>query len=207
MSKMSKTQWEEIRTTWENDPREGYVWLVSTLTELGFTLTSNAILMRAKREGWAKKVSAKKIANQADRNADGKYKVDSFSHSVSLVSLEDQNFVSALTSKKAEEKAIDLRTAIIEKHRNAVTEHEAHFPLSAMIDAEIGKAAKISIDVIKSRMEIERKAWNLDAAVEDTSAGMATEAEMNAIYGKAIEESRRMQKEVEKRNRERYERY
>ncbi len=197
-NKMSKGQWEEVRLKWENDPREGYAWLV---TEMSLAVTRNTIGVKAKRDGWAKKVSAKEIANQADRKADGKYKVDSVTNSVTVVTAQDQNFVTEMTNKEAEEKAVDLRTAIIEKHRNAVTDHEEKFPLSAMVDSEVGKAAKISIDVIKSRMEIERKAWNLDAAVEDTNAGMATEAEMNAIYDKGIEESRRMQKDVEKRKR------
>ena len=118
VAKLSRAQWEEIKITWENDPRDGYAWLITTVTELGVTVTSKAILMRAKREGWAKKVSAKYIANQANRKADNKYKVDSVTNFVTVVTNQDQNYVTAVTSKEAEEKAIDLRTTIIQSHRD-----------------------------------------------------------------------------------------
>lgn len=202
VAKLSRAQWEEIRLRWENDPRDSYAWLV---TELSLSVTRNTISVKAKRDGWTKRVSAKEIANQSDRKADNKYQVDSVTNSVTVVTAQDQSFVTEMTSKEFEEKAIDLRTTIIQSHRDDWQKHRDEFLMSDMaINFEKAKSAKLVAEIIKLRHEGERKAWNLDAAVEDTSAGMATEAEMDAIYSKAIEESRRMQKEVEKRNRERY---
>ena len=195
---LSKAEWADIRTVWENDPREGHVWLV---TQLDLTVTRNAIIARAKREGWTKRVSAKSIIEQSHRNADSIYKVDSVTHSVTVVTPESQNSVTVVTTKEANEIAIDLRTAIIQSHRDDTkTFREKDLP--TMIDIDSCRVGKMRIDAIKVMHDIERKAWNLDANVEDTSAGMATDAELEAIYSKAMAESRRMQKEVEKRNRE-----
>lgn len=196
--KLTKEQWQQVRTRWENDPRDGYAWLVN---ELSLPLTGNALLMKAKRDGWAKVVSAKTIAEHAHRNADNTYQVDSVTHSVSTVSTDSQNSVSALTNQEATEKAIDLRTAIIQGHRDDAKNFRA-VDLKLMDTMDGARIAKIKIDAIKTLHEVERKAWNLDASVEDTSSGVSTDSEMEAIYSKAIAETRRMQKEVEKRKRE-----
>lgn len=196
--KLTKEHWQEVRTRWENDPRDGYAWLVN---EMSLSLTSNALLMKAKRDGWVKVVSAKTILEQAHRNADNTYQVDSVTHSVSTVSTDGQNYVSALTNQEAADKAIDLRTAIIQGHRDDAKNFRAS-DLKLMDTMDGARIAKIKIDAIKTLHEVERKAWNLDVNVEDTSSGVATDSEMEAVYSKAMAETRRMQKEVEKRKRE-----
>lgn len=115
IAKLSSAEWADIRAVWENDPREGHAWLV---TQLDVTVTSKAILMRAKREGWTKKVSAKSIADQSYRRADKKYKADSVTQSVTHVTPQDQNSVTGVTEQDFVEKAIDLRTTIIQGHRD-----------------------------------------------------------------------------------------
>lgn len=196
--KLTKEQWQEIRTRWENDPREGHSWLVN---EMSLPLTHNTIFVKAKREGWTKLISPKKVAEQAHRNADNHFVVCHHDGLVTLVNEENPNFVNVLTNQEANEIAIDLRTSIIQGHRDdAKSFRDVDLKLMDTMDG--ARIAKIKIDAIKVLHDIERKAWNLDANVEDTSAGVSTNDEMDAIYSKAMAESRRMQKEVEKRKRE-----
>ncbi|MCP5245700.1 MAG: hypothetical protein H6937_07055 [Burkholderiales bacterium] len=49
--KLTPEQWAEVRTTWENDPRKAFPWLVK---ELGLDVSAEAIRQRSKAEGWEK---------------------------------------------------------------------------------------------------------------------------------------------------------
>jgi hypothetical protein len=193
--KLTKEQWQEIRTRWENDPRDGYFWLV---TELSLSVTNNTILVKAKREGWTKLVGLKMVTEQAHRKADSHFTVCVDDGFVTAVTDSDPNFVTAVTN----ETAVDLRASIIEEHRNEWSSHRTTFTIKAMTDYDIARTAKLAGETLRIRQEGERKAWGLDINVEDTSSGMSTDSEMEAIYSKAMAESKRMQKEVEKRNRE-----
>jgi len=51
MAKLSKEQWAAARKRWEDDPREGFAWLVS---ELNNVVSRSAIAKMAKRNGWTK---------------------------------------------------------------------------------------------------------------------------------------------------------
>ena len=51
MARLDKEQWAIIRERWESDPRTGYAWVIA---ELGLTVTSKAVELRVKNEGWLK---------------------------------------------------------------------------------------------------------------------------------------------------------
>ena len=53
MARLDKEQWAIIRERWESDPRTGYVWIVA---ELSLAVGDKAVLQRANREGWSKKI-------------------------------------------------------------------------------------------------------------------------------------------------------
>lgn len=49
--KLTPGQWEEVRNAWEQDPRDGYTWLVK---ELGLSVSAPAVRKTAAKQGWAK---------------------------------------------------------------------------------------------------------------------------------------------------------
>ncbi len=51
MARQTKRQWIAIRKKWENDPRDGYSWLIK---ELNLSLSRNSLWRRATAEGWTK---------------------------------------------------------------------------------------------------------------------------------------------------------
>lgn len=56
---MSATDWEKIRSLWENDTRKGFTWLCK---ENGITITPQAVRKRADRDQWEKKVAVVTVA-------------------------------------------------------------------------------------------------------------------------------------------------
>ena len=56
--KLTPDQWEEVRDAWEQDPRDGYTWLVK---ELGLSVSAPGVRKTAAKQGWEKrKASGKK---------------------------------------------------------------------------------------------------------------------------------------------------
>lgn len=55
-SKISPEQWAELRKAWEADTRRGFTWLIR---EFDVDATEPAMRIRAKREGWKQKNTAK----------------------------------------------------------------------------------------------------------------------------------------------------
>ena len=49
--KLTPNQWEEVRDAWEQDPRDGYTWLVK---ELGLSVSAPGVRKTAAKQGWAK---------------------------------------------------------------------------------------------------------------------------------------------------------
>ena len=49
--KLTPDQWEEVRDAWEQDPRDGYTWLVK---ELGLSVSAPAVRKTAAKQGWVK---------------------------------------------------------------------------------------------------------------------------------------------------------
>jgi hypothetical protein len=49
--KLTPAQWADVRNHWENDPREGYSWLVK---ELGLSVSVPGVRKTASRDGWTK---------------------------------------------------------------------------------------------------------------------------------------------------------
>ena len=61
MAKLSKEQWAAARKKWEDDPRDGFAWLVDDLNNV---VSRSAIGKMAKRKGWSKSATtgAEKVA-------------------------------------------------------------------------------------------------------------------------------------------------
>lgn len=57
-SKVTPEQWVELRRAWESDPRAGFTWLVS---EIGVSISPQAVRKRSVAEGWAKVTEAVKV--------------------------------------------------------------------------------------------------------------------------------------------------
>jgi hypothetical protein len=92
-----------------------------------------------------------------------------------------------------------LRADVIEKHREEWGEHRTTFPMSNMLGEDglgVARVAKTVAEAIKIRQEGERKAWGLDAISEDTSAGVATLAELDAMFDQAMKRSEEMKDSV-----------
>lgn len=188
--KMTPEEWEEARARWETDPRDGYAWLKR---ELNLPVSEVAILKRARKELWAKKASMKTVAELAQFKADQK----------------------AAKSDKllSETESVDIRANILETHRREWQEHRERFPFEAIItmvegnpasatlteDGEkIARTAKVVAETIKHRQQGEREAWGLDAVATDTTAGVKTIEELEAMYAAHMRKSDEMQAAVEK---------
>lgn len=55
--KLTQGQWEEVRNAWEQDPRDGYTWLVK---ELGLSVSAPAVRKTAAKQGWEKRKASGK---------------------------------------------------------------------------------------------------------------------------------------------------
>lgn len=66
MSKLTDEEWEALKITWEDDPREGYRWLKQSSP---FDISEVAIRKRALRDSWKKtKAALKKTKKQVSEN-------------------------------------------------------------------------------------------------------------------------------------------
>lgn len=188
--KMTPEEWEEARARWETDPRDGYAWLKR---ELNLPVSEVAILKRARKELWAKKASMKTVAELAQFKADQK--------------------AAKADKPLSEAESVDIRANILETHRREWQEHRERFPFEAIItmvegnpasatlteDGEkIARTAKVVAETIKHRQQGEREAWGLDALPTDTTAGVKTIEELEAMYAAHMRKSDEMQAAVEK---------
>ena len=55
--KLTPDQWEEVRDAWEQDPRDGYTWLVK---ELGLSVSAPGVRKTAAKQGWEKRKASGK---------------------------------------------------------------------------------------------------------------------------------------------------
>jgi hypothetical protein len=189
-TKMTPDEWQDARARWESDPRDGYAWLKR---EMNLHVSEVAILKRARKDLWAKKANMKTVAEMAQFKADQK----------------------AVKADKplSEAESVDIRANILEAHRREWQEHRERFPLEAIItmldgqpktamltkDGEkIARTAKTVAETIKHRQSGEREAWGLDALATDTTAGVKTVEELEAMYAAAMRKSDEMQTAVEK---------
>lgn len=180
--RMTQEEWAEIRARWEEDPRDGYTWIVA---ELDLKVTHVAVLKRAKKEGWAKKASLKNIVERAQLKAD-----ENFARKVT-------GKVNAVTS----EESVDFRSEIVNTHREEWMEHRTTFSISGMLGEDglvTARVAKTAAEAIKIRQEGERKAWGLDVLSEDATAGVATLAELDAMFEQAMKRTNEMRESVRK---------
>lgn len=199
---MSKEKWLEIRAQWESDPRPGYVWIVS---ELSLDVSDIAVLQKAKREGWAKKASIKTIVQRAQIQADlkGRAKLSLVQKNVSLdgkkVSAKAKKLsqnVSALT----EAESVDMRSSVLERHRDEWKEHAGIFKLGDMVGEDglgVARTGKTAAEMVKIRQEGERKAWGLDAIAEDPGTAKTME-ELDAMFAMAMKRTQEMREAVRK---------
>lgn len=59
VDKRKKVDWPSVRERWENDPRQGYKWLID---EMGLDVTARRVGCVKKQEGWTKRVKRKSNA-------------------------------------------------------------------------------------------------------------------------------------------------
>ncbi|CAK0775967.1 hypothetical protein CCP3SC15_530004 [Gammaproteobacteria bacterium] len=178
-SKLTDKQWLECRIRWEDEPRDGYAWLVA---ELGLPVSDEAIRKRALKDGWRKKGGLSSIVQQAQLRAD-------IRTANRLVGAK----VGEVGGEVGGSEAVDLRSKIIETHRDEWAKHRGYFPLKdiAGIDEgngergepnlDLAKAAKAAAEVLKLRQDGERRAWGLDAVVQSEDHAVSTE-ELDRIY-------------------------
>lgn len=180
---MTADEWGEVRSRWESDPREGYTWIVS---EMNLGVSDVAVLKRARKEGWAKKASLKTIVERAQARADEK------------VSRKVSGEVSTLTTSDA----VDLRASVIEKHRDEWAEHRETFTLPLLTGEESGlnmsRIAKMTAETIRIRQQGEREAWGLDAVAENTTTGVSSLSELEAMFDLAKIKTQQMMEAVRK---------
>ena len=200
--RMPKDRWEEIRAKWEADPRPGYVWIV---TELSLGVSDIAVLQKAKREGWAKKASIKTIVQRAHLQADSKAKaklsvveknVSADGKKVSARAKKVSEKVSALT----EAESVEMRSTVLDRHRDEWRDHANRFKLSDMTGEDgfqVARNGKTAAEMVKIRQEGERKAWALDAIAEDTGTAKTLE-ELDAMFSMAMNRSQEMRDAVRK---------
>ncbi len=60
MAKLSEEEWFKVQSTWENDPRDGFAWIVK---EMKLPVSNVAVFKKAKTENWSKKVNGTKKVN------------------------------------------------------------------------------------------------------------------------------------------------
>jgi hypothetical protein len=152
---------------------------------MNLSITDKAILRKAKREGWSKKVSLRAIVESAQRKADAK---------VTRPGARDFTVVT-------DGEASDVRAEVIEKHRSEWAKHRERFPFEAIVNwveshpeltqvteggEKLARVAKTMAETIRIRQQGEREAWGLDAIANDTSAGMATLDELDAMFEVAV---------------------
>lgn len=132
--KLNSEEWKAIRLRWQTDPRMGFAWLVE---ELNLPVGRNALVMRAKREGWAKSVTLNEISNKAHLKADHAFSGVLQEVVASGVALDSPEIVTRVTNE-----AIDLRTHVIETHRQEWNHHRKEYGTEAFMQAERTKALK-----------------------------------------------------------------
>ena len=84
---------------------------------------------------------------------------------------------------------------MIETHREEWSDHRRLFTLEAMLGEDglgVARMAKTAAEMLKIRQEGERKAWGLDAIAEDSSSGVATLDELDAMFTQAMKRSDEM---------------
>lgn len=188
--RLTPNEWQRIRERWESDPRPGYQWVVE---ELSLTVTLQAVAIRSKRDGWAKQLSLKKIVERAQRQADGVFVT------AAVDGVPSGGFVDGST-KADDTAAVDVRAAVIERHRADWREFRLTFPLEVMgASLENARKAKVSVEVLRLLHGGERQAWGLDALLEDTSAGVSTEDEMLAHFEKMMKQTEEWKAQVAQR--------
>lgn len=181
--KLTPEQWLECRHRWEADHRDGYQWLVD---EMNLPVAHVSVRRVALRDGWKKAGSMKSIVQRAHIQADAKSAKRNDGHT------KGNGMGNALPSNSSvthAEAAVDIRSDVIDKHRAEWSEHREIFPLSSLVgNIEKGREGKIAAEMLKLRQDGDRKAWGLDAIVqEDHSA--ATDADLDAIYESVMRQS------------------
>jgi hypothetical protein len=144
------------------------VWIIA---EMNLSVWDVAILKRARKEGWAKMASMKAVVELAHAKADSK------------------------VGRPTTEQSVALRAEIIETHRDEWSDHRRLFTLEAMQGEDglaVARMAKTAAESIKVRQEGERKAWGLDVIAEDSSSGVATLDELDAMFAQAMKRSDEM---------------
>lgn len=182
--KTKAANWAIARARWEGEPRCSY----SDLTDF-LGISKQAIAKRAKKDGWAKKLTMSNIIDKvhaaADRKISREAAVPSKGKGVVVAGVkpgesapagsptsavvpaaipDSKNATPEMLAQAVEDAAVDARAQILTRHRNEwpAVRNQIYKALKSS-DIETAKLAKIAAETLKLVQDGERKAWGLDA--------------------------------------------
>ena len=166
MPRLTADQWAAVRLDWEGEPSATFCQLA-----IKHNVNKSEISRAAKKQAWVKTGQLAGINESAQRKA------DSYTTPDGIVTQQNPNTVLA-----SRDEAIDVRAAIVARHRGEIAELEGfrRTALKAMKDAhergdkESWNIAKIAADTARANIAAldlkqmtERRAWGMDAKAEE----------------------------------------
>lgn len=139
MAKLTAEQWASVRA--EREAGESFGALAAR-----YKIDKAAIVRRAKREGWGDGSDlAETIRRKVTEKVTGVVTVDPVKKAAAI------------------DAVVERMAAVVERHRRELEEHAALFLVDEIKQTfEIGKSAKISVEMLAIRQKAERVAWGLD---------------------------------------------
>lgn len=182
--KTKAANWAIARARWEGEPRCSFPDLTDFLG-----VSKQAIAKRAKKDGWAKKLTMSNIVDKAHAAADRKISREAAVASkgkgavvaavkpgvlapagsptaavVPAAIPDSKNATPEMLAVAVEDAAVDARAQVLTKHRNEWNAARSLIYKSIKSNnQDDAKTAKIIAEGIKITQDGERKAWGLDA--------------------------------------------
>ncbi len=197
IARLSRQQWQAIRTIWEYDPDQpSYNAAAGRATEkYQFAPPSKSTIDdRAKKEGWQRHGSLNGINAAAHRKADT---LIDFNGNRTVPDGKAGRFLNAPEPglvQSSRQESENKRAEVNARHRTewqnvAVLRQEAVAIRNSNPDGAMAKArlAKITAEVTAIQQTGERKAWGLDIQVDMGSMNEMSDEQLEAIiHGKVI---------------------
>lgn len=167
----SAEAWQIARSTWEADPKQNFETIAKTMGVSRVAVSKRA---NDKDDPWVRVQSMREIVTKAQRRADER--------EVAAKVSADAAKVSGVTTKRAsEEAAVDLRADVLERHRSDWVVHRSLFTTDEIkAQFEVGKAAKISAEMLAIRQKGERAAYGIEDAPQSDPIQTMSDAELEA---------------------------
>jgi hypothetical protein len=200
MARLSKDEWAEMRAEWELSPRQGLTWLVRSGGGR-WDITEEPVRQRRSAENWTKRTNLADMARKAKEAADGLSVARLAEERAEAAAKPPEpaerggggaqpggdelkkagglNLPARPPSgdpqADAEQAAIDVRTALVDRHRkewDAVRQlfYRGMQQARTATGFESAKFAKISSEILHNIQLGERQAWGLDADLIDYDA-------------------------------------